>query len=246
MALMQSPYPWGGFVNYDLLGQRIESKNRLDGFLELGLFNRWGVGVGNFLAQDLGRSTRLLRLETNWTRDYPDALTSLRLSDTTGHAGVWGRPVLFGGLQWGTNFGTQPGFVTFPLLNMAGEAALPSTLDLYVNDVLRLRRDVPTGPFSVNNLPTITGQGEVRLVLRDLLDREQIISQPYYASNVLLREGLQDYSYELGFARRNFGLRSNEYGRFLAVGTHSRGFTDDFTGEVRAELLRDQQTVGLG
>ena len=129
---------------------------------------------------------------------------------------------------------------------MSGEAALPSTVDLYVDNALRMRRQVPSGPFSIQDLPVSTGQGEARLVVRDILGREQIITQPFYTTSRLLKQGLQDYSYELGFVRRNFGIDSNNYGRFIAVGTHRFGLTEQFTGEVHGELLGNQQTVGLG
>jgi outer membrane usher protein len=154
--------------------------------------------------------------------------------------------VRFGGVQWATNFATQPALNTMPLPGLSGEAVLPSTVDLYVNDALRMRREVPAGPFSIQDLPVVTGAGEARMVVRDMLGRERVINQPFYASPRLLQQGLHDYSYELGFARENFGAASNDYGRFIAVGTHRVGFTDRFTGEVRAEMLGSQQTVGLG
>ena len=152
----------------------------------------------------------------------------------------------FGGVQWTTNFSTQPGFIAFPLPGVSGEAALPSTVDLYVDSALRMSREVPSGPFSIQDLPVTTGQGDARLVVRDILGREQVITQPFYATPRLLKPGLQEYSYELGFVRRNFGADSNNYGRPLAVGTHRLGITKQFTGELHGELLGHQQTLGLG
>ena len=61
-----------------------------------------------------------------------------------------------------------------------------------------------------------------------------------------LSRDYKDYSYELGFVRRNFGIDSNNYGRLMAVGTHRLGFTEKFTGEIHGELLGNQQSVGLG
>src|SRR5690606_33986532 len=117
--------------------------------------------------------------------------------------------VRFGGVQWATNFATQPGFVSLSRPAMQGEAALPSTLELYVNDTLRLKRDVPAGPFSIQDLPVMTGRGEARLVVTDLLGREQVIVAPYYASPRLLDPGLNAWSYEIGAVREDYGLFSN-------------------------------------
>ncbi|MGH6630270.1 MAG: fimbria/pilus outer membrane usher protein, partial [Burkholderiales bacterium] len=83
-------------------------------------------------------------------------------------------------------------------------------------------------------------------MVRDILGREQVITQPFYASSLLLKEGLRDESYELGFVRNNFGLRSSDYGRFVAAATLRKGVTDRVTTEFRGEVLRKQQTAGVG
>lgn len=241
-----NPSSLGGFINYDIFTQYMLQRFRLDSLVELGAFNGWGVGVSNFLGQDISDKARLIRLDSTWTIDQPDQLTSIRIGDAISSAGAWGRPVRFGGLQWATNFQTQPGFITFPLPSMAGEAALPSTVDVFVNNNLLLSREVQPGPFTINNVPMTTGLRDMRLVVRDMLGREQTISQPYYASPSLLRQNLQEFSYEIGSIRKNFGLNSNDYGRWFAVGTHRRGFSEYFTGELHAELLQNQQNFGLG
>lgn len=241
------PSSLGGFFNYDVFAQSFELQSfQLDSLMELGAFNGWGVGVSNFLARDISGEARLVRLDSTWTIDKPDQLASFRIGDSISSAGAWGRPVRFAGLQWATNFQTQPRFITFPMPSMAGEAVLPSVVDVYVDNNLLLNREVQPGPFTVNNIPTITGLREMRMVVRDMLGREQIISQPYYASPGLLKKNLQEFSYEIGSIRENYGLRSNDYGRWFAVGTHRLGFSDDFTGEWHAEVLQDQQNMGIG
>jgi len=236
----------GGFVNYDLQIQTIDDERRTDGLLEAGVFNRWGFGTSTFLARGGDERRRVLRLETAWTKDDPSELRSLRIGDSIGRPGSWGRSVRFGGLQWGTDFLTRPDFVQFPLPTISGEALLPSTVDLYVDNALRLSRNVPYGPFNFPNLPVISGEGQVRLVVRDLLGRESVIVQPYYISSGLLREGLHDYTYEAGFVRRDFAVESNEYGRFFVAGTHRLGLSDGLTGELRAEVMAYRQTLGAG
>lgn len=241
------PSSLGGFFNYDIFAQSFEQQSfRLDSLMELGLFNGWGVGVSNFLARDISDEARLIRLDTTWTIDKPEQLASLRIGDSISSAGAWGRPVRFAGLQWATNFQTQPRFITFPMPSMEGEAVLPSVVDVYVDNNRLLNREVQPGPFTINNIPAVTGLREMRMVVRDMLGREQIISQPYYASPGLLQKNLQEFSYEIGPIRRNYGLKSNDYGRWFAVGTHRLGFSDYFTGEWHAEVLQDQQNMGLG
>lgn len=238
------PAPPGGFLNYDLHASRTDGNDHSSGLFELGLFRGAGVGTSTFQYKDSTQGSGMIRLETTWTRDMPDRRASLRFGDAIGTAGSWGRAPRFGGVQWATNFATQPNFVVFPLPTIAGEAALPSTLDLYVNGVLRFRDEVPSGPFSLSELPIVTGQGEVQLVIRDLLGREQLITQGFYASPSILKQGLQDFSYELGKVREDFGIASNHYGRWIAAGTHRWGLSEQFTVELRGEMLAGQRALG--
>jgi len=235
----------GGFFNYDLLASSQPGGNSLDGLLEFGAFNRFGFGTSTFLAHDGEGARRFVRLDTTWTRDDPSSLTSLNIGDGISRTGAWGRAVRFGGVQWGTNFATQPDFVPFPLPSVRGEATLPSTVDLYVDNALRLSRNVPYGPFEIPRAPVITGDGQVRLVVRDVLGRETVVTQPYYVGASLLQAGLHDYTYEAGFRRNRFALESNDYGEFFAAGTHRAGLSDQLTGEIRGELLAKQQTIGV-
>ena len=237
---------WGGFLNYDTLAQRTEHVDTLNAIAELGLFSPWGVATSTHVSQDLNQKRQALRLETTFVSDFPHQRSSLRLGDALTRPGVTGSSVRFGGLQWGTNFATQPGFIPHPLPELRGEATVPSTVDIFINNALGTRGQVQPGPFEITRLPVVTGQGEVRLVQRDFLGREVVSVVPYYVSPQLLQQGLNDFSYQAGFIRENFGLSSNDYGRTFFSGVHRYGLSNRLTGEARAELLTDQQTLGIG
>ena len=53
-------------------------------------------------------------------------------------------------------------------------------------------------------------------------------------------------THEIGFARDNYGLASDDYGRAMAVATYRVGYTDTFTFEEHAELLAGQQSLPSG
>lgn len=239
---LPQPVSPGAFFGYDLYYDGTARGRGLSGLLEAGAFGAIGVLTSSVLLQ----GDRVTRLETTLTRDFPASMQSLRLGDTFGASGLWGRSVRFGGLRLGTNFGTAPTVATLPIPALSGEAVLPSVTDLYVDGVLRQTSNVPAGPFRIDGVPVLNGQGEVRLVVRDLLGREQVITLPYYASMQLLRAGLSDHSLEVGWLRNGFGLRGDDYGRLAGVYQHRRGLTETFTGEVRLEVLPDQRTAGLG
>jgi len=236
----------GGFFNYDLFLAHSPDSNETSGQFELGYFNQLGVGTSNILADHINNRLSITRLDTTWTIDDPEKLQTWHLGDALTMPGTWGNSVRFGGIQFGTNFSTQPGFDTFPPQIAIGQAILPSTVDVFINNALVSSQNVPPGPFSIRNLPVVTGEGNVRLVVRDLFGREQIINRPFYASQSLLRVGLDNFSYELGWIRDNFGVESNDYGHLLTSGTYRRGLSEHFTAELHAEAINHQAAAGLG
>lgn len=242
----------GAFLNYDVIVAHAQAQETNDtqpttagGSFEGGAFGSWGVGTTSFLWSDTSVSSAFTRMDSTWTQDHPSELASLRLGDSISGISSWSGAVHFGGIQWSTDFSTQPGFVTTPLIAVKGEAVLPSTIDLYINNALRMQTEVPPGPFAIVNLPVITGAGVAQVVERNIMGQEQTISVPYYSSPLLLRAGLSSFSYEIGFARDNYGLASDDYGRAMAVATYRVGYTDTFTFEEHAELLAGQQTAGI-
>lgn len=245
------------FLNYDInyatsSFRNAPSTNDLGLLTEIGVSNALGVLTSSQAGRNLLHNRTLgeprvwLRLETTLTRDFPDENRTLRVGDASTRAGMWGRNAYFGGVQFGSNFALTPGFIRQPLPVLSGVSAAPSTVELYVNDVLRQVSSVPTGPFALDNFPVMSGGGEARLVVRDLLGRETVIVQSFLSSTQLLAKGLNDWSLEAGTLRRGLGAVSNDYGSGFASGTWSRGFSDGITLEMRGELTRDLRSFGLG
>lgn len=100
----------GAYFDYDVLylaGGGV--RERLDALLELGAFNQTGVLVTNFRAGDVIDDEReFVRLDTTMIRDFPEQRTSLRIGDSLTAGGALGRPVRFAGLQWASDFATDP------------------------------------------------------------------------------------------------------------------------------------------
>jgi outer membrane usher protein len=245
------------FFNYDLnyaaSALRAAPNTRSLGALtELGVSTGLGVLTHSAVGRNLTSSgfdaepSSWTRLETTFTRDFPASNHTLRLGDASTRTGLLGRNVYFGGIQYGTNYALTPGFIGQPLPAVTGLSAAPSTVELYVNDVLRQVSSVPTGPFTLDNLPTFSGAGEARVVVRDLLGRETVVTQSFFSSPQLLAPGLDDWGVEAGTVRRDLGVASNHYGPGFASGTWRRGINNGLTLEGRTELSRSLNTAGLG
>ena len=244
------------FANYDISYTHSETRGiaaskDLGALTELGLSGGFGVltssGVARNLAEDEALPRRTyVRLESAYTRDFPDSNTTLRLGDSITRPGTWGRQVYFGGVQFGRNFALSPGFVTQPIPVLSGQSSAPSTVELFINDALRQTSSVPSGPFTIENYPLLTGTGQARLVVRDLLGRETVTVQNFFTSSYLLREGLSDWTAQAGAVRRNLGTDSANYGEGFASGVYRYGLNGQFTVEAQAEASERVRGAGLG
>lgn len=239
--------PSGLFVNYDLLIEQNQAGLRQNVFSELGSAAGPGVATSSFAYLQFGETAQHLRLDTTYTIDRPGDRASWRLGDMISRPGsMLGRPARFGGLQYSTNFLTQPGLIITPMTTLGGQAALPSTLDLYVNNVMQSSSQIPPGPFSVSTAPIVAGDGEVSMRVRDIAGREEIISQRFYASTALLSPGLSDFSFEGGFLRQNFGRESNDYGDFFGSASYRLGLRPTLTAEGSTQFQQGGLTAFSG
>lgn len=246
------------FFNYDLnynqsnfrAGAGVATRD-LGVLAEAGFSSNWGVLTTSLVGRNLVSHDNTLkptwnRLETTFTRDIPGSQITLRLGDTSTRPGIGSRSVYFGGLQISRNFALQPGFITQPIPVIQGTSSAPSTVELYVNDALRQTSNVPTGPFAIDNFPLLTGGGQVRMVVRDVLGRETVIVQPFFSHSSLLEKGLTDWSFEIGAVRDNLGSQNADYGQRFTSGLLRYGFTKETTGEIAAQIGKDTQTLGFG
>lgn len=237
------PQP-GVMLNYDVSLSHSVGNASSGATLEAVAFNGFGTIVTSALVSDTGSNRSATRLDTYWRYDLPHRMESLAMGDAVGVGGGWSRPARYGGLRWGRDFGMRPGFVTLPQMSLAGEAALPSTVEVLVNNARRLSQPVQPGPFDLSNVPIVTGAGEIGLVVRDLLGRETVVRQSYYASPRLLAPGLTDFSFEAGWLRTGFG-RDNAYGDGFGTATWRQGLSHHLTGEGRMELQRGRRAAGV-
>jgi outer membrane usher protein len=225
----------GGDYGYDRHGVLLEGI----------AFSRWGSAVTGLVYTGSRQSSEAVRTESYWRKDLPGPMETLVLGDTVGDGGAWSRPARYAGIRWARDFSLRPGFISMPMPNMTGSAALPSTIDVLINNQRRSTEQVNPGPFDLTNVPVTNGAGEINLIVRDLLGRESIISQSYYSSPRLLAKGLSDFSVEAGFLRENYGIQSNDYGNGFIAGTRRYGLTSALTGETHLEIQAQRLAVGV-
>ena len=241
-----TPASPGAFLNYQLSSQQIDGQRNSGAYTELGMFAAMGVLTNTSVARDNSISRDMTRLDTTFTRDFPDTLKTLNLGDTISDSGSWGNAVRFAGVRFSKNFSLRPDLLTSPLLSTGGTATVPSTVDVFVNNQLVSSNQLPPGPFIIDRLPSVSGTGDVSVVVRDALGREQVVTQSFYSSANLLAPGLTQYSVNFGSVREDYALASNHYGALLAEGSYRRGINRLLTLEGHAEYLaQDAHAAGI-
>lgn len=236
----------GLFVNYDAFaptgpGQQLALANDEYFFCPLGVLSNSGIGYQS-------RTHRhYMRYMTTWSHSNEPAGTTMRIGDTVTSSLAWTRAIRIAGFQWSSDFELRPDLVTFPVPALYGSAVVPSSVDVFIDNIKRYSGNVPGGPFIVNNVPGITGAGQATIVTHDALGRAVAMTVPLYIDPRMLATGIASYSFEAGFVRRGYGLQSFSYDSHPALsGTARYGLTSTLTLEDHAEATRGFANAGGG
>lgn len=236
-----TPAGLSAFMNYDAQFRDQGTGPSTGGYFQFGLSANAGVVTSDWAFS--GEAPQ--RLNTTFTHDALSRVATLRVGDFTGANSTLSGGVPIGGVQWATNFATRPGLVQTPLQRFHGEVSVPSTVEIFVNGVPTYRTEVAPGPFTITDIPVVSGSGAVEMVITDALGRREVVSNPFYATPTVLRAGLAEFSYELGVLRvpSASGARL-EYDMPVLRGFHRVGLSDSFTAEVQAEGSETSALVG--
>ena len=230
-------------LNYSMYHTITNDESIFSGSAE-GIFNS---ALGNFSSGVLYNGSnensysheKWVRLESKWQYVDPEKVRIYTLGDFISNSSDWGSSVRLAGLQWSSAYTQRGDIVTSALPQFSGSAALPSTLDLYVNQQKIYSGLVPSGPFDVKQLPFISGN-EVTLVTTDATGQQTITKKPYYFSSKILAKGINEFSVDVGVPRYNYGLYSNDYDdATFASGAICYGYSNSLTLSGGAEASTD-------
>lgn len=208
-------------LNYDVTAGT-DSRNEAwhAGFYELSV----GQGRSQCQTQYLDTSEdSWQRVNTYCQRDWPDRRLTATLGDALGTGGALAQPWGYTGIHIGTDFALQPSLLTIPARSITGIVDQPSTVEIWIDDALNYRQDIPAGPFELNNIPLRTGAGELTAFITPAFGQQQYFAYEFYVDRSLLAPGLNDWSLEAGKLRsRAFG-GDNHYGEEFVSGQIRRG-----------------------
>lgn len=245
---------FGALFNYDAyLNDTDDGGTYLAAWNELRVFDGWGTfsTTGQWRqsfngAPDADTREGFLRYDSTWQYTDEQRLLTYEAGDFVTGALPWTSSVRVGGLQLSRDFAARPDLVTYPLPAFAGEAAVPTSLDLFINGYKSSTTELQPGPYTLTNVPFINGAGEAVVVTTDALGRQVSTTLPFYVTSSLLQKGLSDFSVAAGSLRRDYGVRDFGYGPGVASGSLRYGLSDAFTLESHLETAESMLLGGLG
>ena len=221
------------FFNYAV---NVEDLQRVSVSSEAGISVRGALFHSSFTRDAEGRMSRGF---TSLTFDSRTSLRRWTIGDVFAAGGDLGGSVGLAGVSVSRNFSLDPYFVRYPAPSYTSAALTPTSVEIYVNDTLVRREELPPGPFELRNLPVPSGHSSARLILRDAFGRREEVVLPMYFTPRLLAKGLSEYSYNVGFRRRRTVVGDDDYGPPVLLGSHRAGVTDSLTAGLRVEATRD-------
>lgn len=243
----------GALINYDLYASRTDTTGtRLSAWNELRLFGDAGhVSTNGVWQQQLEGSPAYqdngyIRYDSWWSNEDENAVMSWRVGDLVTDSLAWSSSIRLGGISVGRDFSVRPDLVTYPLPAFSGQAAVPSTVDLFINGYRSGQANVQPGPWSLTNVPFVNGAGDAVITTTDAVGRRVTTTMPFYVSSNLLKSGLADYAISAGAIRENYGIKNFDYGAAAASGSYRYGMTDWLTLESHAEGSENLAMGGLG
>lgn len=248
---MEAQSALGALFNYDLYYNHTENAGHYaNTWLEQRVFDGFGMisNTGVYRHSFSGPAYRdgYTRYDTTWRFNDQQRMLSLSGGDLITGALTWNSAVRVGGLQISRDFSLRPDLITYPLPRFDGDVAVPSTLDLFIDDARIGQQELRPGPFTLNTVPYISGAGTATLVTTDVLGRQVSTTVPFYVTDTLLRQGLSDFSLSLGKLRRNYGVEDFSYGSLVSSGSLRYGLTDSLTLESHAEVGAGLRQAGVG
>lgn len=235
-----------GLQKQALVSDIVTTAASFDGWI----FSPFGVLRSSGVLRDLvdgAAGADALRLESTYQLSSPKRRLTLAVGDVQSSSLAWSRSVRMGGVQLRRDFGLRSDLITQQLLSFNGAAAVPSSVDVFIDNNRTYSTGRDAGPFRLEDLPVRAGAGEALIVVTDANGRRTTKAVSFYVSRKLLKKGLLDFSIEAGRAREGYGLESNDYGAdgFLS-GSLRFGLTERITLEAQVQSKSDLTLAGLG
>ncbi|HTA38700.1 MAG TPA: fimbria/pilus outer membrane usher protein [Candidatus Acidoferrales bacterium] len=220
---MSDHFVRGNVLNYSL--------NEVAGSQFAGVLDdRFGLAKDTMLEGGVGRTTDGLfqRTYTDLTIDSVADERRTIFGDSSAFGGDLGGSFLMGGVMIQREFSLDPYSINYPTPTLQTAITQPSQALIYVNGLLVKTIDLPPGYYTLSNIPVAAGISNAQVVIRNAFGQTSFDTGTYGAIS-LLRKGLTDYQYGVGFLRENVGLPGDSYGPAVVTAHYRLGMSDAAT-----------------
>ncbi|MCX7770912.1 MAG: fimbria/pilus outer membrane usher protein [Proteobacteria bacterium] len=177
------------------------------------------------------------RLDTTVYYDDRKNLTRLSIGDflTPSSPTASGNNML--GVSYHRHFNLDPYFIYKPTFDIRTFATFRSEVEIYLDNTLIKKETIPPGPLNLLDLYYYGGRKDIKILIKDPFGRIEAVSYPFYFTDVMLKKGVREFNYSLGFLRENYSLESNRYSYLDVVALERYGYNDYLNIGGRIELI---------
>lgn len=226
-------YGRGAFLNYTL--------TRENGRFDFFAASQGGVFEARYLSTAGSGGLEFHRSRLRWYRLNRNSHSVLSVGDNTSDGGWLGVSAPFAGVHYATDYTSDPQYAPRAPPSVNGFANAPSLLEVYVDNVLELRTNVPAGPFHVGDLPASAAHSDIVLVLTDAGGKQTVqVARASYDPDFLGR-GFSQVRFDAGIAHANLDSRGQYYHGLVAQSGLEYGVTDSITAAILGESISGEQ-----
>ena len=236
----------GSLLDYQLLAARNKNGSQSASFSYGGLFSFTQGLPGDALlrlgaaALHAGRQTRVLMGDSYLEKPLPKQAVVLRVGDSRSPADSFFGSARVLGVHAFTSRALREDLFSNPYYQFSFESRAPGVVEIFRDGALAGRQDIEAGTVTLQDLPA-SRQGDVRLVVKNVLGEEQVIYAPLFSGSQFLAQGQKQGGISLGV--EHSGDRT---GPALAVGQLAMGLTSALLGRGQVEVGERALRTSLG
>lgn len=239
----------GAYLNYSFFHNHSNTKksstslwHTLNFFTPLTYWTSSGIYQKNQTNYD-----DYIRLDSQVKIDLEATRMGIQIGDVFNDGREYLNSYRVGGIRIARDFSLDPSKIYFPLPEFLGEAELPSSLDIWLNNQRLQSIGIESGPYKLPLGQSLGGFNSATIVTTDIQGRPTTQNLNFYVSSNLLRKGLLDYDFSSGNIRNNYGLESFDYDdKVLSTARLSYGVSNNFTGELFGQNVQSRSNMGGG
>lgn len=233
------------FLNY-----RFEYRGTDDlKFQMFSIANELGINYKKFLFLTEGSYEKrqnvenYVRLNSAIYKDFRDRKVRIIIGDFVAPSKDFLGGELLGGISFSKNYNLDPYYIYKPTFDIKGSVSYRSEMQVLLDGVTIRREYLQPGEFELRNLYYHGGERNIEVIIKDPFGRVERLQYPYYFSDELIKKEEFEYTYNLGFIRKNYGIESNSYAAPILVFANRYGLSNSSNIGLSGEVGDDKYTL---